>query len=172
MNQYMDLIGKNARKASLGKINTKIKNKVLKKYILLIDKEKNLILKENAKDIKFSFKKKLKNNLIDRLVLNHKKLNIIKNSIKKIIKLKDPIDNTLEKWKRPNGLKIKKVTIPIGVIGVIYESRPNVTADVSTLCFKSGNCVILRGGSEAYFSNKILVNLFKKSLQKRIYLHS
>ena len=114
MNQYMDLIGKNARKASLGKINTKIKNKVLKKYILLIDKEKNLILKENAKDIKFSFKKKLKNNLIDRLVLNHKKLNIIKNSIKKIIKLKDPIDNTLEKWKRPNGLKISKVSIPIG----------------------------------------------------------
>ena len=84
MDQYMDLIGKNARKASLCKINTKIKNKVLKKYVLLIDKEKNLILRENAKDIKFSLKKKLKNNLIDRLVLNHKKLNKIKNSIKKL----------------------------------------------------------------------------------------
>ena len=67
---------------------------------------------------------------------------------------------------RPNGLKIKKVTIPIGIIGVIYESRPNVTSDVSSLCFKSGNCVILRGGSEAYFTNKILVNLFRKSLKK------
>ncbi len=81
MNQYMDLIGKNARKASLGKINTKTKNKVLKKYVLLINKEKNLILRENAKDVKFSLKKKLKNNLIDRLVLNHKKLKIIKRNM-------------------------------------------------------------------------------------------
>ena len=72
----------------------------------------------------------------------------------------------MDQWKRPNGLKIKRVTIPIGVIGVIYESRPNVTADVSSLCFKSENCVILRGGSEAYYSNKILANLFRKSLQK------
>ena len=70
----------------------------------------------------------------------------------------------MSKWTRPNGLKIKKVSIPIGVIGVIYESRPNVTADVSTLCFKSGNCVILRGGSEAYFTNKILANYFRTSL--------
>ena len=166
MNQYMDLIGKNARKASLGKINTKTKNKVLKKYVLLINKEKNLILRENAKDVKFSLKKKLKNNLIDRLVLNHKKLNIIKNSIKKIIKLKDPIDNTLEKWKRPNGLKISRVSIPIGVIGVIYESRPNVTSDVASLCFKSGNAVILKGGSEAIHTNKILAKLFRKALKE------
>jgi len=166
MNQYMDLIGKNARKASLGKINTKTKNKVLKKYVLLINKEKNLILRENAKDVKFSLKKKLKNNLIDRLVLNHKKLNIIKNSIKKIIKLKDPIDNTLEKWKRPNGLKISRVSIPIGVIGVIYESRPNVTSDVASLCFKSGNAVILKGGSEAIHTNKILAKLFRKVLKE------
>ena len=154
MNQYMDLIGKNARKASLGKINTKIKNKVLKKYVLLIDKEKNLILRENAKDIKFSFMKKFKNNLIDRLVLNHKKINIIKNSIKKIIKLKDPIDNTLEKWKRPNGLKISRVSIPIGVIGVIYESRPNVTSDVASLCFKSGNAVILKVAQKLFIQIK------------------
>jgi len=71
----------------------------------------------------------------------------------------------LNKWKRPNGLKIKRVTVPLGIIGVIYESRPNVTSDVSSLCFKSGNCVILRGGSEAYFSNKILVKLFRKALE-------
>ena len=162
----MYLIGKNARKASLSRINTKIKNKVLKKYILLINKEKNLILKENAKDIKLSLRKKLKNNLIDRLVLNHKKLNIIKNSIKKIIKLKDPIDDTLKKWKKTNGLKISRVSIPIGVIGVIYESRPNVTSDVASLCFKSGNAVILKGGSEAIHTNKILVKLFQKALKE------
>ena len=73
---------------------------------------------------------------------------------------------TLDKWKRPNGLNVKKVTIPIGVIGVIYESRPNVTSDVSALCFKSGNSVILRGGSEAINSNKILTNLFRLALAK------
>ena len=162
----MNFIGKKARKASSIKIKTEIKNKVLKKYVLLIDKEKNLILKENAKDIKISLKKKLKSNLIDRLTLNHKKLNIIKNSIKKIIKLKDPIDKKLEKWKRPNGLKINRVSIPIGVIGVIYESRPNVTSDVASLCFKSGNAVILKGGSEAINTNKILSKLFRKALKE------
>ena len=166
MSHYMNLIGKNARKASVEKINTKIKNKILKKYASLIDKEKNSILKANAKDINFALKKNLKDNLVDRLILNQKKLNDIKNSIKKIIKLKDPIDKTLEKWSRPNGLKINRVSIPIGVIGVIYESRPNVTSDVASLCFKSGNAVILKGGSEAINTNKILAKLFRKALKE------
>ncbi|MDA9084788.1 glutamate-5-semialdehyde dehydrogenase [Candidatus Pelagibacter sp.] len=162
----MNLIGKNAKKASLEKINTKIKNKVLKRYASLLDKEKNSIIIENTKDIKFALKKGFKKNLIDRLTINHKKLGDIKDSINKIIKLKDPIDNTLEKWSRPNGLKIKRVSIPIGVIGVIYESRPNVTSDVATLCFKSGNPVILKGGSEAINTNKILAKLFRRSLKE------
>ena len=162
----MSLIGKNARKASAEKISTKIKNKILKKYALLINREKHLILKENAKDINFALKKGLKDNFIDRLILDQKKLNNIKNSIKKIIKLKDPVDKTLEKWNRPNGLKINRVSIPIGVIGVIYESRPNVTSDVASLCFKSGNAVILKGGSEAINTNKILAKLFRKALKK------
>ena len=161
----MNLIGQKAKKASLEKINTKIKNKVLKRYALLLDKERNTIITENAKDIKFVQKKRLKNNLIDRLTINHKKLDNIKDSINKIIKLKDPVDNTLEKWSRPNGLKIKRVSISIGVIGVIYESRPNVTSDVASLCFKSGNAVILKGGSEAINTNKILAKLFRKALK-------
>ena len=162
----MNLIGKNARKASLEKINTKKKNNVLKKYILLLNKEKNSILRANAKDIKLAKKKKLKDNLIDRLTIDQKKLSNIKSSIRKIIQLKDPIDNILEKWSRPNGLKITKVSIPIGVIGVIYESRPNVTSDIAALCFKSGNAVILKGGSEAINTNKIFAKLFKKALRK------
>ena len=81
------------------------------------------------------------------------------NSIKKIINFKDPLKKNLSSWKRPNGLTIKKVSIPIGVSGVIYESRPNVTSDVAALCLKTGNVVILRGGSEAFHSNKILVKL-------------
>ena len=160
----MNLIGQKAKNAVINKIDSKTKNKVLQKYISLIEKNKNSIISANKKDIKFASKKKLKNNLIDRLSINYAKLNLIKNAIKNIINLKDPIDNILEKWKRPNGLIIKRVSIPIGVIGVIYESRPNVTSDVSSLCFKSGNAVILRGGSEALNTNKILATLFRKAL--------
>ncbi|MDA9615947.1 glutamate-5-semialdehyde dehydrogenase [Candidatus Pelagibacter sp.] len=162
----MNLIGQNAKKASLEKINTKMKNKILKKYASLLDKERNSIIRENTKDIKCALKKGLKNNLIDRLTINHTNLDNIRDSINKIIKLKDPIDNILEKWSRPNGLKIKRVSIPIGVIGVIYESRPNVTSDVASLCFKSGNAVILKGGSEAINTNKILARLFQKVLKE------
>jgi glutamate-5-semialdehyde dehydrogenase len=166
MSQYMNLIGQNAKKASFEKINTKVKNKILKRYSSLLDKERNSIIKANTKDIEFALKKGLKNNLIDRLSINHKNLDNIRDSINKIIKLKDPIDNTLEKWSRPNGLKIKRVSIPIGVIGVIYESRPNVTSDVASLCFKSGNAVILKGGSEAINTNKILAKLFRRALKE------
>ena len=162
----MTLIGKNARKVSLEKVNTKIKNNVLKEYSSLLNKEENSILKANTRDVEFAVKKRLKKNLIDRLTIDHHKLNSIKSSINKIIKLKDPVDNILDKWRRPNGLKINKVSIPIGVIGVIYESRPNVTSDVAALCFKSGNAVILKGGSEAINTNKILAKLFRKALKK------
>ena len=159
-------IGKKSRKASLNQLDNKKKNKVLKDYYLIILRNKKLILNENKKDIKNALQKKFKNNLINRLYLDNKKILDITNSIKKIIKLKDPTNTILEKWERPNGLKISKISIPIGVIGIIYESRPNVTSDVASLCFKSGNSVILKGGSEAYYSNRILSNLFRRSLKK------
>ena len=157
--------GNKARIASKLSVDTKIKNKVLNKYSQLIRKNNKLIIRENDKDIKFAYKKNIKKNLIDRLKLNKKKLENICLSIKKISKLKDPVNIITDKWKRPNGLFIKKVSIPIGVIGIIYESRPNVTSDISSLCFKSGNAVILRGGSEAYNSNKILTDLFRNALK-------
>ena len=166
MIKYMNLIGIKARKASEYKITTKVKNKVLNDYAKLIKNEKKFIINQNSKDINYARKKGLKENLIKRLHLNENKLNGIINSILKIAKLRDPIDNTLDKWKRPNGLNIKRVSIPIGVIGVIYESRPNVTSDVASLCFKSGNVVILKGGSEAINSNKALAKLFRKALKK------
>ncbi len=105
--------------------------------------------------------------MIDRLTLNQKKLEGIQASINKIIKLRDPTNKVLNRWKRPNGLIIKKVSTPIGVIGIIYESRPNVTSDVSSLCFKSGNVIILRGGSEAFNSNRALANLFRDALKTK-----
>ena len=166
MNKYMNIIGIKAKRACEYKVNNKTKNKVLNYYAKLLDKEKKFILSQNLKDVKFAKKIKLKENLINRLQLNEKKLNGIKNSILKIARLKDPVNNILEKWKRPNGLHINKVSIPIGVIGVIYESRPNVTSDVASLCFKSGNAVILKGGSEAINTNKALAELFRKSLKK------
>ena len=166
MKNLLKNIGKKSKNALSIQLDTKTKNKVLNDYCHLIKINTKLILTENTKDVKNARKKNLKENLIKRLDLNKSKiLNIIK-SLRTIIKLKDPVNITLEKWRRPNGLNISKVTIPIGVIGVIYESRPNVTVDVSALCFKSGNSVILKGGSEAFFSNKILANLFKKSLKK------
>ncbi len=166
MNKYMNLIGIKARKASEYKVTTELKNKVLNDYAKLIKNEKKFIINQNSKDINYARKKGLKENLIKRLHLNENKINGIINSILKIAKLRDPIDNTLDKWKRPNGLNIRRVSIPIGVIGVIYESRPNVTSDVASLCFKSGNVVILKGGSEAINSNKALAKLFRKALKK------
>ena len=162
----MNLIGIKARKASEYKVTTEVKNKVLNDYAKLIKNEKKFIINQNSKDINYARKRGLKENLIKRLHLNENKLNGIINSILKIAKLRDPINNTLEKWKRPNGLSIKRVSIPIGVIGVIYESRPNVTSDVASLCFKSGNVVILKGGSEAINSNKALAKFFRKALKK------
>ena len=162
----MKLIGVKAQKSCQNKMSTQKKNLILNDYANLLDKEKKFIIKQNQKDIKFAKKIKLKENLINRLHLNQKKLNNIKNSVKKIAKLKDPVNNTLDKWKRPNGLTISRISIPIGVIGVIYESRPNVTSDVASLCFKSGNAVSLKGRSEAINTNKALAKLFKKALKK------
>ena len=157
-------IGLNAKKAFavLNNLDEKRINKVLLAYNRLLLKNKKQILQENIKDVK-NIKRK---HLVDRLMLDNKRIDSIRNSINEIYKFKSPLNKILEVWKRPSGLKIKRVTTPIGVIGVIYESRPNVTADVSALCLKSGNCGILRGGSEAYNSNKILANLFRESLKR------
>ncbi len=166
MKNYLFNLGKNAKKASLDNLSSNKKNKVLKDYINLILNNQYKIILENQKDLKKAKQNKLKENLVKRLLLDRKKLSQITYSIKRIISLKDPVDRVLKSWKRPNGLKIQKRTIPIGVIAIIYESRPNVTTDVTALCFKSGNPVILKGGSEAYYSNKFLNKLFKKALQK------
>ena len=168
-NLYMDKIGEKAKLASLHLSNVNIdkRNSVLKQFSQYLKTNARSILNSNKKDIANAKSKKIKDSMIARLKLNNKKITQIRNSIKEIIKFKDPLGKTLSSWKRPNGLIIKKVSIPIGVIGVIYESRPNVTSDVSALCFKTGNTVILRGGSEAFHSNKIIAKLFKKALKKK-----
>jgi len=168
-NLYMKKIGEKAKIASLNLSNISIskKNSVLKQFSHYLKSNEQLILNANKKDISNAKSKKIKDSMIDRLKLNSKNITQIRSAIKKIIKFRDPVGKTLSRWKRPNGLIIKRVSIPIGIIGIIYESRPNVTSDVSALCFKSGNVVILRGGSEAFHSNKILATLFKRALKKK-----
>jgi len=162
MKNYLNNIGTKSKDAfkNLGHVSLKKRNNVLETYIKSLKINKNKIIKENSKDIKLCKREEL----IDRLIIDNKKIDSMRSSIHEIIKFKDPLGRVIEKWKRPNNLLIKKVTVSIGVIGIIYESRPNVTSDVSSLCLKSGNVAILRGGSESLNSNRILANLFRNSL--------
>ena len=162
--KYLQNIGIKAKKAfeNLKRIEHRRIQKALGDYSSLLKLNESKIIKENLKDLKKAKRK----NLIDRLVFNQNKIYGIRAGLKTIKTFKNPVGQVLSKWKRSNKLWIEKVSIPIGVIAVIYESRPNVTADVAALCLKSGNCAILRGGSEAYYTNKILVDLFRKALKK------
>ena len=162
--KYLNKIGINSKKAflKLNKTNHKKIINVLNDYNKSLSDNKKQIIKENLIDVRNAKRK----HLIDRLILNNSRIEGIRSSINQIIKFKNPIGKVLEKWKRPNKLSIKKVSTPIGVIGVIYESRPNVTSDVASLCLKSGNCSILRGGTESFNSNRLLAKLFRNSLSK------
>ena len=165
-NLYMQQVGVKAKIASnnISHLNIVKKNLVLKKFRKYLIINSKLILKENKKDIVSAKLKKMSTSMIDRLSLKEEKIFQIAKSLDEIIKFKDPVGKVLSSWKRPNGLIIKRVSIPLGVVGVIYESRPNVTSDIAALCFKAGSAVILRGGSEAFYSNKILAYLFRKAL--------
>ena len=162
--KYLQNIGIKAKKAfeNLKRVEHKRIQKTLEDYSGLLKLNESKIIKENLKDLKKAKRK----NLTDRLILNQNKIYGIRAGLKTIKTFKNPVGQILSKWRGSNKLWIEKVSIPIGVIAVIYESRPNVTADVAALCLKSGNCAILRGGSEAYYTNKILVDLFRKALKK------
>ena len=153
-------LGKQARNASIQMklCSNNQKNKALSNLIKNILKNKNRILEANNIDLENGKKKSLSNPLINRLTLTDKSIEGLVKSIEDIITIPDPIGLTLEEWERPNGLKFRKISTPLGVLGVIYESRPNVTVDASCLSIKSGNCIILRGGSDSFYSSKELVN--------------
>ena len=125
---------------------------------------KEEILAANAEDIERAIANDMHPGMVDRLRLDDARIEAMADGLREVVRLKDPVGEVLEEFTRPNGLKIKKVRVPIGVIGIIYESRPNVTADAFALTFKSGNAVILKGGSDAISSNKAIVNLMRKSL--------
>lgn len=153
-----------AREASAGLalVPTSVKNKTLISMARALKANKSFILKENKKDIASAQEKKLAKPLIERLTLNKRRLDEMAKSLIQVAKLKDYTNQTISSWKRPNGLKIAKVRVPIGVIAIIYEARPNVTSDCIGLCLKSANSVILKGGSEALNSNIAIYKVLKK----------
>jgi glutamate-5-semialdehyde dehydrogenase len=148
-----------ASTAGLSVLSAKKKNAALIAMAHALSKKYAYALKENAKDIKLAEKKGLPASMVGRLALNKKKIDAIVESLASISRLPDPVGRVLSEVTRPNGLVIRKVSVPIGVILIIYESRPNVTADCMALCLKSGNSVILKGGSEALNSNRALFNV-------------
>ncbi len=161
-------IGKKARKAAgkLAVLNTDKKNQVLSLVADLLEQNTGKILDANARDLKMGAEMGLKGAMVERLTLSGEKIEGIAEGLREIVQLDDPIGEIEEMKKRPNGLLIGKKRVPLGVVGVIYESRPNVTADVAGLCIKTGNVCVLRGGKEAFQSNNIIVKVFHEALEK------
>lgn len=153
-----------AAKYELQRADTQSKNQALLKIAQAFCDNKHRIIEVNAEDLENGRKKGMNPGLLDRLALDDKRIEGMAEGLKQVALLPDPIGEVLDRFERPNGLKITKVRVPIGVIGIIYESRPNVTADAFSLCFKSGNVTILKGGSDAIHSNMVIAQIIRDTL--------
>jgi len=142
------------------------KNRILNAMADALEANSSYIIEENQKDMQEGKANDLSSSLLDRLLLDEKRVVAMATSLREISVLKEPVGRILEGWFNDNGLKIQKISVPIGVVGVIYESRPNVTSDVAGLCFKSGNVAILKGGKEAEFSNRAIAKILQEVLEK------
>ncbi len=142
------------------------KNRILNAMADALEANSSYIIEENQKDMQEGKANDLSSSLLDRLLLDEKRVVAMATSLREISVLKEPVGRILEGWVNDNGLKIQKISVPIGVVGVIYESRPNVTSDVAGLCFKSGNVAILKGGKEAEFSNRAIAKILQEVLEK------
>jgi len=158
-------IAMNSKQAAqkLANLSSKIKNDALLSMAKALEDQMNLIIQENKKDLEYAKGKGLSSVLIDRLSLNEKRIKAMASGLRDVASLPDPVGEVISMWKRPNGLQIGRVRVPLGVVGIIYEARPNVTADAAGLCLKSGNAVILRGGTEAVCSNKIIAKILDQA---------
>ena len=165
---YMEEIAKKAKvvATSVNALGQVEKNKGLLAVAAELLEQKEYLIEENKKDIEIAKKLGMKEALIDRLLLDEKRIQSMAEGVQEVVQLEDPVGEILEMKVRPNGLQIGKKVVPLGVVGIIYESRPNVTADAFGLCFKSGNVTILRGGSDALFSNKAIVKSIQNALRK------
>ena len=160
-------LGKKAKEASyiLGNLSSKDKNDALYAMADSLIKNSEVIIEANKKDLEASRAKGTSESMLDRLALNAARIEGMANGLRQVASLEDPVGEVLGMWTRPNGLQIGKKRVPMGVIGIIYEARPNVTSDAAGLCFKSGNAVILRGGSEAINSNKAVTTALREGLK-------
>ncbi len=156
-----------AKKASrtLATLSSGVKNELLKKMAAALEAGAETLIEENQKDVAAGQDKGLSAAMIDRLVLNEDRIKSMADGLREVAELPDPVGEITGMWRRPNGIQVGRMRIPLGVIGIIYESRPNVTADAAGLCLKSGNAVILRGGSEAIHSNTAIGKLLKQQLK-------
>lgn len=161
-------LGKNAKEASydLGIASTTEKNNALELMAKALLNNKKEIINENKKDLDVAIGKGTSKAMLDRLALNENRIEDMAKGLVELIALDDPIGEVIEMWKRPNGIQIGKQRVPMGVIGIIYEARPNVTCDAAGLCLKTGNAVILRGGSEAINSNKAIVKVLREAVKE------
>ena len=161
-------VGKAAKKAltELAVVHTNKKNQALKESAKAIRNAKEFLKEANSVDLKEARQKGMSGSMLDRLLLDESRIEAMAKGLEDIAKLKDPVGNILAEWKRPNGLHIQRVCVPLGVIGIIYESRPNVTADAGGLCLKAGNTAILRGGSESFNSSKVIAECLQQGLHK------
>lgn len=146
---------------SLAKASSNRKNAALIRMADTIQKRAKELIRENAKDVAFAQKKGLSKAMIDRLTLNTGRIGEMALGLREVAALPDPVGEVIKMWQRPNGMSVGRMRVPIGVIGIIYESRPNVTADATSLCLKAGNAVVLRGGSEAIHSNRAIVKILR-----------
>lgn len=164
----MEILGRRAKSASRegAKLGTDAKNRGLITVAEELIRQKAYLLEENTKDVEAAKEKGVKESLIDRLQLTESRIEAMAEGLCQVAALEDPIGEVLGMKTRPNGLQIGKKRVPLGVVGIIYESRPNVTADAFGLCFKTGNAVILRGGSDAIHSNLAIVKVIKEGLMK------
>ena len=160
-------MGRLARQASivLARLSTEVKNKALVAMADALVENQTLIIRENERDLGKARELGLSLAMIDRLTLNEAAIGGIARGLAEVAALPDPVGKVTSMWKRPNGLVVGRMRIPLGVIGIIYESRPNVTADAAALCLKSGNAIILRGGSEAIHSNLVIVRVLQGVLR-------
>jgi glutamate-5-semialdehyde dehydrogenase len=160
-------IAKEAKAAALklAIVSSDDKNRILKSMAKALRDNKSYIIQENAKDLKAATKEKYAKALVDRLTLNDKRVEDMAKGLDETAALKDSVGEVLSEFTRPNGLKIKKIRVPIGVVGIIYESRPNVTSDCIGLCLKSSNAVILKGGKESIHSNRAIYKILRKTLE-------
>ena len=168
ISDYMTKVGQQSVKASaeLKSLSTKAKDNLLLSIAENIRNEKDKIITANNEDLNLAKKNKMPKAMLNRLMLDSDRIEGIAKSVEEIVKLPDPIGKNLYETERPNGLIINRISVPLGVIGIIYESRPNVTVDASVLCIKAGNVVILRGGSESFNSNACLTSVIQSALIK------